>query len=344
MKAVIMAGGHGTRLWPLSTKERPKQFQKILGEKTLLQAAYERLKFVKDEDIFVSTNQDFAHLVIEQLPNLPKANIIIEPLRRDTGPAMAFVTHHLAQLGFSNDVISIIYADQYIKDTAALQSKLALAFQLAQSTKKIIMIPIKAKEPNINLGYIKLGAMIDQQNDHNIYELDQFIEKPDLKTATSYANSNNYLWNTGLYTWHIASFLEMLKKHTPEIYKVLETITNTANCEAQYENFPKISIDYALMEKLAKNEVLVIPADFEWSDVGNWQTVHEHLQDENTNVLNGEVHTIDTENSIIYTNGEQRIVTIGIKDLAIICTKDTILICPKSETNRLKQMVEKLDQ
>lgn len=344
MLAVIMAGGHGTRLWPLSTKSKPKQFQKILGNKTLLQAAFERLNFLKPEDIYVSTNKKFVEIVHQQLPELPKENIIIEPLRRDTGPAMAFVTHFLAQKGLGEKALSIIYSDQFIKDTYSLQEKLQTAQKMAKNEHKIVMIPVKAKEPNTNLGYIKLG---DPQNipyaKDKVYSLAAYIEKPNLEKAKEYTHSVDYLWNTGLWTWQINDFLKKLKKHAPEISKVLDTIKDHNNCSEEFSQFPKISIDYALMEKLSSKEVLILPADFEWSDVGNWQTVHEQLQDDSGNAVSGEVHTVDTENSIIYTNGRQKIVTIGVKDLAIISTEDTILICPKSESKRLKEMVEKLE-
>ncbi len=343
--AVIMAGGHGTRLWPLSTSQKPKQFQALLGNETMLQTTFKRLNYLPTQNIYVSTNSEYADLVKEQLPELPIENIIIEPSRRDTGPAMAFVTYYLAQKGFGNEVLSIVYADHYIKETEQFQEKLQAAQILTAKTQKISIVQVKAKEPNTNLGYVKLGKSIEDINGHKVYELDRFVEKPNYDAALSYANSLDYLWNTGLYSWHINSFLKLLELNAPEISQQLSSIKNFTNFQAEYEQMPKISIDYALMEKLSGSEVLIVPAEFTWSDVGNWQTIHEQLSSpETTNVINGNVHTFDTTNSIIYGQAPQKIVTIGLDSLAIISTPDTILICPKNETDRLKKVVDELNQ
>lgn len=336
-----MAGGHGTRLWPLSTKTKPKQFQQLIGDITLLQAAYNRLNHLDPENIYVSTNPQFAEIVREQLPNLPQENIIIEPIRRDTGPAMAFVSHFLAQKGHTDDVVSIIYADHHIGNIDEFQTKLKFAQKLAKENKNINIVQVEAKEPNTQLGYVKIGAALPQYSDHKVHKLDQFVEKPDQKTAEEYAQSPEYLWNTGLYSWHIGNFLELLKQHAPQISQHLEQINDFTNCLEHYEQLPKISIDYALMEKLSGDQVHIIPANFTWSDVGNWQTIHGHLQDNTSNVTHGDVQAINTNNSIIYARGPQKIVTIGINDLAIISTDDTILICPKTMTNEIKDFVER---
>jgi mannose-1-phosphate guanylyltransferase len=345
MLAVIMAGGHGTRLWPLSTQQKPKQFQQLIGEKTLLRQTYDRLKAFKPEHIFVSTNAEFAELVAEQLPELPTENIIIEPTRRDTGPAMAFVTHVLAQKGHADQTMSIIYADHYIKETEDFNQKLKFAHELAQKHKNINIIQVKAKEPNTQLGYVKIGNLLTNEGndgDHKVYELDCFVEKPDLELATKYANSVDYLWNTGLYTWHIDSFLNLIAQNSPAIHEVLTQINDHEHCQQASEQFPKISLDYALMEKLGKNEVMIIPADFTWSDVGSLNTIHDHLKNENdnNNVITGDTLAIDTENSIIYGQSQQKIITIGLKDMAVIVTKDNILICPKDETTKIKMALE----
>ena len=343
MKFLILAGGVGSRLWPLSTQEKPKQFQSFISEKTLLQEAFDRLDFANSEDIFVATNQEYFNLVQEQLPHLKDHQIITEPTLRDTGPSMAFAIKYLQSLFGDDETVSIIYADQMIKDKEEFKQKLLFGHQLAAQENKFVIIEVKAKYPNPNLGYVKIGNLIRQENGIEIYELDHFTEKPDYETAKKFVESFKYLWNTGFYIWKTGTFLEQIKLHAPEIHQILNQITDFKNCLAHYESFPKISLDYALMEKMDPKNVLIIPAELGWSDIGTWNTLYEELVDEiGANLTEGEVHHLETKNSIVINKEpNKKVVLINIDNLVVVNTPTEILICHKSEDKRIKEILEK---
>lgn len=342
MKFLILAGGVGSRLWPLSTKEKPKQFQSFIGKKTLLQQAYDRLSFTDPENIFVATNIEYEQLVKEQLPDLEAHQIILEPTLRDTGPSMAFAIKYLQNLFGDDETVSIIYADQLIKQTDEFQKKLIFGHELAKNENKFAIIQVKAKYPNPNLGYVKIGNLIKQEQDIEVYELDHFTEKPDYETAKKFVESFKYLWNTGFYIWKTGVFLNAIKEHAPEIHSVLEEIQDFNNCLDYYQKFPKISLDYALMEKVDPKQVLIVPAELGWSDIGTWNTLYEELipHSEN-NLTEGQVHHLETSNSIIINKDNQKkVVLINIKDLVVINTPNEVLICHKSEDKRIKEILE----
>lgn len=344
MKFLILAGGVGSRLWPLSTKEKPKQFQSFIGEKTLLQQAYERLNFTDPENIFVATNIEYEQLVKEQLPYLNANHLILEPTLRDTGPSMAFAIKYLQSLYGDEETVSIIYADQLIKKTDEFQKKLIYGHKLAQEEDKFAIIEVKAKYPNPNLGYVKIGNLLKQDQDIEVYELDHFTEKPDLETAKKFVESFKYLWNTGFYIWKTKVFLQEIQKHAPEIHNVLEEITDFKNCLENYKKFPKISLDYALMEKMDPQQVVIIPAELGWSDIGTWNTLYNELiNPSETNLTEGVVHHLDTTNSVVINKDpKKKVVLININDLVVINTPNEVLICHKSEDKRIKQILEEL--
>jgi mannose-1-phosphate guanylyltransferase/mannose-6-phosphate isomerase len=345
MKFLILAGGTGSRLWPLSTKEKPKQFQSFISEKSLLQEAYDRLDFANPDDIFVATNIEYKDLVQEQLANLKPHQIILEPVLKDTGPSMAFAIKYLQTLFGNKETVSIIYADQRIKDKKEFQNKLLFGHNLALAENKFVIIEVKAKYPNPNLGYVKIGKLLRQENNIEIYELDHFTEKPDYETAKKFVDSFKYLWNTGFYIWKTGFFLEQIKIHSPEIYTVLEQINDFNNCLEQYEKFPKISLDYALLEKMENSNVLIIPAELGWSDIGTWNTLYEEMVEEaGSNLTEGEVHHLDTKNSIIINKDlNKKVVLINVNNLVVINTPTEILICHKSEDKRIKEILEKFN-
>ncbi len=343
MKFLILAGGTGSRLWPLSTPQKPKQFQNFINDRTLLQQAYDRLNFADKKDIFVSTNQEYVEIVKAQLPELTDAQIIAEPTLRDTGPCMAFAIKYLQTLFGDDETVSIIYADQLIKNTKEFQEKLLYGHSLAATENKFVVIEVKAKYPNPNLGYVKIGNLIKQDGEIEIYELDHFTEKPDYETAKKFVESYKYLWNTGFYIWKTGVFLEQIAQHAPEIDKVLNQISDFSNCLSQYENFPRISLDYALMEKMDPKQVLIIPAELGWSDIGTWNTLYEEMVDEiGNNLTEGEIHHLETKNSIIINKEpNKKVVLINIDNLVVVNTPEEILICHKSEDKRIKEILEK---
>ncbi len=340
MKAVIMAGGTGTRLWPISRDEQPKQFQAFVGKLTMLQQTYKRLSFLKPSDIFVSTIAQYVSLVKKQLPKLPKSNIIIESAMRDTGPSICNAAQVLKTRGAADEVMAIIYADHLIKKEDVFRSSLKTAVSYAHSTNKFGVIGVKAQYPNINLGYIRIGKLLEKKHinseEFDVFELDRFVEKPNLEKAQQFLNSYKYFWNTGLYVGRVQMFLDEFKKHSPAIYKAIAV-------KKKYELSPKISIDFALIEKLNSSSMFVIPTDLGWNDIGNWQALYDELAtSDGMNVTENQHISIDTKGSLIIAPKGKKIATIGLHDFVVVDTPDALLIMPKERAAEVKEIIKML--
>jgi mannose-1-phosphate guanylyltransferase len=351
MKAVILAGGIGSRLWPVSRNNKPKQFQKITGNITMIQETYNRLSFLKPEDIFIATNEKFFEdILLQQLPEIPSQNIILEPALRDTATCIGFAALKLSLID-PEDVMAIIYADHLVKDPQQFRKKLAIAEKVAKQEKTLNIIEVKARFPNVNLGYVHTGDVINTVEGHPVLEFKKFTEKPDAKTAKDFIDSGNYLWNTGMYVWRIDTILEKYKQHVPRTYDKLMAIKSAIGTEHEdeivkknYSLCEKISIDYAIMEKVDPKEVRIIPADFGWSDVGTWESMHDELTDnEKDNVIQANHIGIDTSGSVIKSdNPNKKIATIGLDNIVIVDTSDALLICPKDRSQDVKKIVKGL--
>ncbi len=344
MKAVILAGGTGSRLWPKSRDNQPKQFQAFVGDKTMLQQTYERLSFLKPGDIFVATNEVYRALVKKQLPKLAAKNLIIEPAMRDTAPCICHAAHHLAKLGFAKEVMAIIYADHLIQKSAEFKKALLSAVRHIEEYDALGVIAVRAKYANPNLGYIRIGAPRGETPEGlSIYELDRFVEKPTMEVAKTFLHSYKYLWNTGLYLWKVGTILEEFKLHTPAVYNAI--VKNEC-----YEDAPKISIDYAVIEKVAPERIHVFPAELGWNDVGNWAALHEELTArESDNLCSGETLAMNTRGSVIFGQGgksggrgEKLVVAYGLKDIVIVDTPEALLVMPKDKAAEVKAIVERI--
>lgn len=350
-----MAGGTGTRLWPLSRTNKPKQFQKLVSNQTMLQDTIARLNFLKPQDIYVSTNTEYESIVREQTKGkIPPNQIILEPALRDTAPSIGLAAAVLAKK-YPREVMAIIYADHLIQKKDEFIKKLKVAEKLAREENTLNIIEVKAKFPNVNLGYVKIGKMLKEINGSEVFAFEKFTEKPDLKTAIGFLNSYKYLWNTGLYVWKVDTILNKFKKHLPKTYANLQKIQKslgTKNEKSTIQKFyplcDKISIDYGIMEKIDPREVRIIPAELGWSDVGTWESIFSELaSDKQNNLIKARHVGIDTHGSLIYgTNGTKSkvITTIGVKDLVIVETADAILVCDKKRSHDLKKLVEKLSK
>jgi len=350
MKAVILAGGTGTRLWPLSRRSAPKQFQKLASERTLFQEAVDRLQFLNPEDIYVATNIDFMEIVKEQAPHIPQENLILEPALRDTASCIGWAAA-VIEKKHPEEVMAVLYADHLIQDREEFEHKLKIAEKVAREQKTLNIIEVTAKFPNVNLGYVKIDDEIEKIDNVAIHGFEQFTEKPDLETAKKFLEDGNYLWNTGIYVWRVDTILEAYKNHLPDSYERFTKMQNALNTpeekniiNTEYPQLEKISVDYAIMEKVAPSQVRILPADLGWSDIGTWLSLHDELAPSAAqNLTQGDVLPIDTTGSVIYnTDADKKVVVLGLDGMAVINTPDAILICPKNRSQDVKKVIEAL--
>ena len=342
---VIMAGGVGSRFWPMSTAEKPKQFIDVLGVgKTLIQLTVERFgDLVAPENVWVVTNQKYAPIVEEQLPNIPKTNILCEPCRRNTAPCIAYVSWRIK----SNDPkanIVVTPSDHIVMDTVEFQRVIKECMRFTNETDAIVTLGMKPNRPETGYGYIQADLSTSSLRNKEIYRVDSFREKPDLKTAQEYIKKNYYFWNAGIFIWNINTIVNAFRIYQPTMAKTFESMQSVYGTEKEQalinERFPEcenISVDYAIMEKA--EEIFVCPADFGWSDLGTWGSLHEQSKkDLYGNVSIGQdINLIESHNCIVHTTQEKKVVIHGL-DGYIVAEKDnTLLICKLSEEQRIKQ-------
>ena len=343
MKAVILAGGSGTRLWPVSRYGLPKQFIKLNGGKSLLCQTVERLAAVVPlRDIFVITNEDYRFHVQADLRSVSPAiedNVILEPAGRNTAPAIALVMKYCQEkLKCAKDEVIFICPSDHIIEPVEKFAGYALRAEAAAKAGSIVTFGIKPGRPETGYGYIKKGSRAPGNS--GVCRVAKFAEKPDLKTAEKYLKNGNYYWNSGMFSFTIGTMLAEFRAHAPEISRRLGA--TLAKMLADFRNMPSISIDYAVMEKSKKAAVL--PIDILWSDVGSWDSLPEVIKpDSDGNVKVGDVLALDTKRTIVM--GENRLIaTIGLKDLIIIDTVDALLVARRGQAQRVKEVVDRLKE
>ncbi|OOM77748.1 mannose-1-phosphate guanylyltransferase RfbM [Clostridium puniceum] len=346
--AVIMAGGKGERFWPRSRKTLPKQFLSLTDDgKTLIQLTVERLKSIIDiEDIFIVTNKDYKELVLSQIPNIPKENILLEPIARNTAPCIGLAAMHIKKK-YEDAIMIVLPSDHLIKYNEFYIDTLREAIDIAKQDNNLITIGITPSYPEIGYGYINFERNFDNSRRNNIYKVNRFVEKPNLETAKEYLASGRYLWNSGMFVWKTSSILLNMRELLPKMYEGLEKIYETIasdNAEIvlkeEFEKMQSESIDYGIMEKA--NDIYTIPGSFGWDDVGNWLALERiNKTNDDGNVVKGNVITIDTKKSIIQGQ-DKLIVAIGIKDAIVIDTDDVLLIANKEDTQNIKKVIENL--
>ena len=345
--AVILAGGSGRRFWPLSRDSRPKQLLKLFGNDTLLEQAVQRLDgIVRPENILILTNEEQAVSVRMLLGDrIPADNIIAEPAKRDTAPAIALGIGWVAAR-CPDAVMMVLPADQLIKDHAAFSDCLKGAAEVAARTKAIVTIGIRPTWACPSYGYIERGrrAFISGL-DHSpaVYEVQRFREKPNPDLAEEFLRAGSFSWNAGMFIWSVPAVIAELSQHCPELARFISEVSHSRDLKAtlasQFGSLPKISIDYALMEKA--NRVLNVEATFDWDDVGSWISVGKYLpSDEGLNAANAPLSQIDSSGNIVFNTSGKRIALLGVKDLIVVETEDAILVADKNSADAIKKLVD----
>lgn len=339
---LIMAGGRGTRFWPKSTEERPKQFINLIEDRTMLQLTVDRIRnIVPIEKIFIETGEKYRNLVKEQIPDILEQNIIVEPIGRNTAPCILLASLYIKQI-YNNCNIAVLPSDHLIKNEEVFLNNLKMANEfVTDNAESIVTIGVTPDRPETGYGYIKYNRM----DKNSIVKIDRFVEKPDLEKAVQYLNSKEYLWNAGMFIFNIDYMLKELETNYNETYKLLQKLPNIndANYNVMLkELYPKcesISIDYAVMEK-SKN-IYVIPSDFGWDDIGTWKSLERYVQkDENNNYIRGQASTYNSSNNILYSENK-KIVVIGLNNIFCVESDDMIVIGLKDHMEELVKYREK---
>lgn len=346
--AVIMAGGKGERFWPRSRRSMPKQFLSLTEDgKTMIQLTAKRhLPMIAYEDMFVVTNKDYVDLVHEQLPQIPKENILAEPMSRNTAPCIGLAAVAISRK-YDDAVMMVLAADHLIKNETLYLDVMSQAVEIAEKDSNIVTVGITPSYPETGYGYINFGRDNTDGKNRGVYVVNRFVEKPDLDTAKEYISSGDYLWNSGMFVWKISTVFEKYRAYLPETFEGLMKIQKAFGT-SQYENvlrkcyevFRHESVDYGIMEKA--DHIYTIPGNFGWDDVGSWLALERiNRTNEYGNMVRGDAITINTNNSIIYGN-RKLIAAVGVNDIIIVDTDDALLICSKSDTADVKKVLENL--
>ncbi|KOF57145.1 mannose-1-phosphate guanylyltransferase [Clostridium sp. DMHC 10] len=345
--ALIMAGGRGERFWPLSTDEKPKQFLKLIGDRTMIQMTVDRLtKLIPLERIFVVTGKRYVEVLREQLPSLPLRNIIVEPVGRNTAPCIGLSAFMINKY-YRNSSMVVLPSDHLIVDEGQFLKTIKAAEEFINKEEEaIITFGMKPSRPETGYGYIKCGANEENINSYKIRNVEKFVEKPNIETAKKYLKEGNFLWNGGMFIWKCSTVLKLTKMYLSKTYEVLSEIAACREnsfeevLEEKYPEVENISVDYGIMEK-AKN-MYVIPCDFGWDDIGTWYSVERYRdKDEDNNVCVGEIKNIDGKNNIVVANGKP-IVVVGLSDVFVLESDDIIFVGKKKMLKELKKLRKKL--
>lgn len=341
--ALIMAGGKGTRFWPLSTEEKPKQFLNLIGEETMIQMTVNRIKpIIPIERVFVCTGEMYVDLVKEQLPELPEQNIIIEPEGRNTAPCIALSAFVIKKYYKDANMI-VLPSDHLISDEDEFRNVIKNADEFVKANKEaIITLGMEPTRPETGYGYIRYGKDEKEINSHKVIKVDAFVEKPNKEKAEAYIKEGNYLWNGGMFLWSADNILNQIEKYSNDTYKALKDIEIVANEEIQelinnnYHKTEAISIDYAVMEK--SDSIYVVPSRFGWDDVGSWEALDRYREkDDKGNVLVGSAKVVDSHGNLVISSSHD-IVVEGLKDIYVIENDGKILVGHKSNVANVKEL------
>lgn len=350
MKTLILAGGRGTRLWPLSRNQKPKQFQRLISQKTMLQETVGRLMFqAKWLDIFVSTNQQYLSEVKQELSKLPLKNIILEPASRERLAAILLFLAFLSKKYYHRPIL-ITPSDHVVRQTDIFQRAVLAGEQfIKQHPDYILILGAEPTFPDTGLGYIKTGEKLVTVDGFNINQVAFFKEKPNLKRTKEFLKEGGYLWNTAIYIIMPTLIKKLVQKFVPDSFKRYQKIAKavgragyTAVLEKEYTAMDKASLEYSIIENYPK--VASVGCNFGWSDVGSWSVLKDTLTEPNKSFAIGNHIDIGSKNVMVYGSFDKLVASVGVKDLIIVVTDDIILVCNKKESQKVKQIIEKLEQ
>lgn len=341
---VIMAGGVGSRFWPMSTKDKPKQFIDVLGVgRTLIQLTYDRFEPIcPPENVWVVTNKKYVDIVKRQLPEIPVGNILCEPCRRNTAPCIAYVSWRIKNECPTANIV-VTPSDHIVLNIPEFRRVISNSLSFTSETDAIVTLGMKATRPETGYGYIQADLTSSSPRNKEIFRVDSFREKPDLETAKKYLAENNYFWNAGIFLWSVRTIVNAFRIYQPALANIFESMSDVYGTAKEQdvidERFPEcenISVDYAIMEKA--EEIFVCPADFGWSDLGTWgsllvQTKHDT---DGNSIIGDNVSVFETKNSIIHTVGCKQVVVQGLDGYIVAENDGRLLICKLSEEQRIK--------
>lgn len=340
--AILMAGGVGSRFWPVSTARQPKQFRDLLGSgETLIQTTFSRLtNLVPPENIYILTNENYEGLVKEQLPQVKSEQIVLEPVMRNTAPAVLLAALKVQKK--NKDAVMIMApSDHWIEDEKSFTDDIQVAFEACRNEDRIITLGISPSFPNTGYGYIQFDA----RDVGKIKKVEKFTEKPSFEKAKEFLKQGNYLWNAGIFIWNVDFITRSFQKNLPEMYELFSKGKNVLNTSQEVEfirdSYPSasdVSIDYGILEK--EDNINVIPATFDWNDLGTWGSLYNEVKkDENENaVLNARVVARNARKNIISSNSNKVIVVDGLKDHIIVDEEEVLIIVPKEKEQEIKQI------
>ncbi len=341
---VIMAGGVGSRFWPMSTKDKPKQFIDVLGVgRTLIQLTYDRFEPIcPPENVWVVTNKKYVDIVKRQLPEIPVGNILCEPCRRNTAPCIAYVSWRIKKECPTANIV-VTPSDHIVLNIPEFRRVISNSLSFTSETDASVTLGMKATRPETGYGYIQADLTSSSPRNKEIFRVDSFREKPDLETAKKYLAENNYFWNAGIFLWSVRTIVNAFRIYQPALANIFESMSDVYGTDKEQdvidERFPEcenISVDYAIMEKA--EEIFVCPADFGWSDLGTWgsllvQTKHDT---DGNSIIGDNVSVFETKNSIIHTVGCKQVVVQGLDGYIVAENDGRLLICKLSEEQRIK--------
>lgn len=341
---VILAGGAGSRFWPISSEELPKQFLDILGcGRTLIQLTLERFNgLIPKENVWVVTAEKYREIVMEQLPEIPSSNILCEPCRRNTAPCICYVSWKIKKLNTKANIV-VCPSDHLVVDIQAFQSAIDDSLSFAAETDAVVTLGLKPTRPETGYGYIKADLTYSSSRKHNIFRVDEFKEKPTLEIAKEYIQSPNYLWNSGIFIWNVNTIINAFRVYEPEVSSIFEELMPYYGTDKEQnkidESYPQcknISVDYAILEKA--EEIFVFLASFSWSDLGTWNSLREQSDmDKYGNVCIGDnIKLYDTYNTIVHTCNKKEVIVEGLDGYVVAEKEGKLLVCRLSEEQRIK--------